>query len=48
MSNSKLYNRKFHDFLIVGNDPLQFQEEGGNTSTKNDNSMWVKAYLKAL
>lgn len=49
MSNFKLYDREFLHFShILGNDPLQVQGAGGNTSIKNENYMWVKASGKEL
>ena len=49
MSNFKLYDREFLQFShILGNDPLQVQGAGGNTSIKNENYMWVKASGKEL
>ena len=49
MSNFKLYDREFLHFSHrLGNDPLQVQGAGGNTSIKNENYMWVKASGKEL
>ena len=49
MSNFKLYDREFLQFSHrLGNDPLQVQGAGGNTSIKNENYMWVKASGKEL
>lgn len=45
--NSSVYDTQYDDLRVfstaLGNDPLQVQGAGGNTSLKSGNTMWIKA-----